>query len=183
MNIASQKRKENVAEYILFIWQLTDLLRTLQFDAKKIEESLITPLNLDSDKAAEELKWYVEMASIIEQEGKVEKGFLSITLYLIQELYEFHLRLLKEPSEENYRMLVFNATPAIVSFKEKVSEPLSNDIEYCFYALYSKLLMQLKGMSLSKETSDSFIYITNMIAYLSKRFGEYERGEYSLVEE
>ena len=31
MYIAQSKRKENIAEYILYLWQLEDLLRALQF--------------------------------------------------------------------------------------------------------------------------------------------------------
>ena len=31
MDIAQAKRRENIAEYILYLWQLEDLLRALQF--------------------------------------------------------------------------------------------------------------------------------------------------------
>ena len=31
MDIALAKRRENIAEYILYLWQIEDLLRALQF--------------------------------------------------------------------------------------------------------------------------------------------------------
>ena len=35
MDIAKTKRRENIAEYILYLWQLEDLLRALQFRSEE----------------------------------------------------------------------------------------------------------------------------------------------------
>ncbi len=183
MKLASQKRKDNVAEYILFIWQLTDLLRSFEFDETRIREALVTPLGLPSDETEGEMQWYRDFCKLLKEEGKIKSGFISITLYLINELDDFHQRLLKEPTEETYRMLVFNATAAIVSFKEKVPQQLANDMEYCFYALYYKLLLTMQKAEISKETAESFTDISRMIAYQAKRFGEFERGEFAFSED
>ena len=43
MFIAKQKRKENIAEYILYLWQLEDLLRALDLNADRIYRQLIEP--------------------------------------------------------------------------------------------------------------------------------------------
>ncbi len=47
MIIASQKRKENVAEYILYMWQIEDLIRANDLDISKIETNIIDKSNLD----------------------------------------------------------------------------------------------------------------------------------------
>ncbi len=183
MKLSSQKRKENVAEYILFMWQLTDLLRTVKFDESRIRELLVDPLKLPESEAEAELQWYRDYCRIIHEEGKEQGGFPSITLYLIGELHDFHQRLLKEPDQDTYRMLAFNATPAIVSFREKVPQQLANDMEYCFYALYSKLLMGMQKKEISQQTADSFAEIAKMVGYLAKKFGQFERGEFSFKED
>ncbi|WP_418662065.1 DUF4924 family protein, partial [Alistipes communis] len=36
MDIAKTKRRENIAEYILYLWQLEDLLRALQFSPEAV---------------------------------------------------------------------------------------------------------------------------------------------------
>ena len=36
MDIALAKRRENIAEYILYLWQIEDLLRALQFSPEAI---------------------------------------------------------------------------------------------------------------------------------------------------
>lgn len=43
MLIAQQKRKQNIAEYILYLWQLEDLLRALQFSPEAIYSQLVAP--------------------------------------------------------------------------------------------------------------------------------------------
>ena len=43
MDIAQVKRRENIAEYILYLWQLEDLLRALQFSPEAIFSTLIAP--------------------------------------------------------------------------------------------------------------------------------------------
>ena len=43
MDIAKAKRRENIAEYILYLWQLEDLLRALQFSPEAIFSTLIAP--------------------------------------------------------------------------------------------------------------------------------------------
>ena len=41
MYIAQSKRKENIAEYILYLWQLEDLLRALQFSPEAVYSQLV----------------------------------------------------------------------------------------------------------------------------------------------
>lgn len=37
MTIAEIKYKENIAEYILYLWQMQDLLRAVQFDVDALD--------------------------------------------------------------------------------------------------------------------------------------------------
>ena len=53
MYIAQRKRKENIAEYILYLWQLEDLLRALQFSPEAIYSQLVQKSELDEAKKQE----------------------------------------------------------------------------------------------------------------------------------
>ena len=44
MIIARQKRKENIAEYLLYMWQVEDLIRANKFDMDSINRTVIAPL-------------------------------------------------------------------------------------------------------------------------------------------
>ena len=39
MDIAQAKRRENIAEYILYLWQLEDLLRALKFSPEAMNQA------------------------------------------------------------------------------------------------------------------------------------------------
>ena len=41
MITASQKKRENIAEYLLYMWQIEDLIRANGLDIDKIQENII----------------------------------------------------------------------------------------------------------------------------------------------
>ena len=74
MDIAQAKRRENIAEYILYLWQLEDLLRALQFSPEAIFSTLIAPRKDIADEQKHVfLLWYMDIANLLHQEGKDEK--------------------------------------------------------------------------------------------------------------
>lgn len=41
MIIASQKKKENIAEYLLYMWQIEDIIRAYGLDIDQIQKHII----------------------------------------------------------------------------------------------------------------------------------------------
>jgi len=77
MDIAQAKRRENIAEYILYLWQLEDLLRALQFSPEAIHSQLVAPRkDLPEERKSVLLMWYMDLANLLQQEGKEAKGHL-----------------------------------------------------------------------------------------------------------
>ena len=91
MDIAQKKRKENIAEYILYLWQLEDLLRAVQFSPEAIHSALIKPRELKVEEQQVLLAWYLDIAQLLVEEKKEEKGHLTHTLHLIRDLHDMHL--------------------------------------------------------------------------------------------
>lgn len=50
MYTASQKRKENIAEYLLYMWQIEDLIRANNLDIDKIRSSIIDLYDLPREE-------------------------------------------------------------------------------------------------------------------------------------
>ena len=104
MDIAKAKRRENIAEYILYLWQLEDLLRALQFSPEAVFSQLVAPRkDIPEEQKHVHLLWYMDLVNLLREEGKEEKGHLEHTLHLIADLHDLHLQLLKLPAGEHYR--------------------------------------------------------------------------------
>ncbi|MDR1897720.1 MAG: DUF4924 family protein [Prevotellaceae bacterium] len=174
MLIAKNKRKENIAEYVLYMWQIEDLLRALNFDGDSIFRTLVEPLNVSEDKKQEVFFWYMGIINILKEEKKEISGHNYHSLHIVRELNDVHLYLLKKDSR--YNSLFLAAQGDIDLFREKSSKN-SNDIEIAFDALYAKLLLKMKHEQISDETSAAFDRITSLIAYLSAKFHRFEHGE------
>ena len=63
MDIALAKRRENIAEYILYLWQIEDLLRALQFSPEAIYSQLIAPRGIEEGQRHNYLLWYMDIAN------------------------------------------------------------------------------------------------------------------------
>lgn len=74
MIIASQKRKENIAEYILYMWQVEDIIRANDLDIDKIRKNVIDRFNLTDAQRTEMEQWYESLIDMMRREGVTEKA-------------------------------------------------------------------------------------------------------------
>lgn len=177
MFTAKQKRRENIAEYILYLWQIEDLLRALEFNEEKIHNTLVKPLNIDDSQKQVLLFWYIDMVNLLKSEAKAEHGHLEHTLHLIGELNDLHLMLLKSDAGKDYIPLFLELAPHIDALKKGQKEESSNDIELCFKALYGAMLQHMKQDKFNKDVLE---LISPVIAMLSYIFLKVEKGEIDL---
>ncbi len=184
MDIAQQKRKENIAEYILYLWQLEDLLRALQFSPEAIYATLVKPRHLDSQQEQLLLAWYMDIAHLLEQEGKEKSGHLDHTLHLISDMHDLHLRLMNQQEvdvmyRQRYTVLT-QYLPTLRSLLGKESD--MSDTELCFRALYAAMLYRIKGEGES-VVADTLEVISPFIATLTDYFHKVEKGKIDLFKE
>ena len=97
MDIAQAKRKENIAEYILYLWQLEDLLRALQFSPEAIYSQFVAPRNLSEESQNILLMWYMDIVALLREEEQESSGHLYHTLHLIADMHNLHLQLMELP--------------------------------------------------------------------------------------
>ena len=181
MDIAQAKRRENIAEYILYLWQLEDLLRALQFSPEAIFSTLIAPRKDIADEQKHVfLLWYMDIPTLLHQEGKDEKGHLEHTLHLIGDLHDLHLQLMKLPVGEHYRRTYARLEPELPRLRAVLGNPGMNDTELCFRALYAAMLYRIKGEGEKSAVADTLEFISPVIAELADMHGKVERGEVDL---
>ena len=183
MDIAQQKRKENVAEYILYLWQLEDLLRALQFSPEAIYSTLVKPRQTNSTNEQVLVAWYMDIANLLAEEKKEEKGHLDHTLHLIGDLHDLHLRLLQLPVGEAYRARYALLAPHLSALRARLGEDSEmSDTELCFRALYAAMLYRIKGEG-EKVVADTIEVVSPVIASLAVFYRKVERGEIDLFKE
>ena len=102
MFIASQKRKENVAEYLLYMWQIEDIIRANDLDIDKIKTNVIDKFQLDADQRKQMVEWYESLIDMMRREGVEKTGHLQLNKNVIIQLTDLHLALLKDPRFPQY---------------------------------------------------------------------------------
>lgn len=78
MNIASEKRKSNIAEYILYMWQVEDSIRAYNLDIAEIEKNVINPQNLTEEQHKMQVEWYESLIDMMRRENVEKSGHLQI---------------------------------------------------------------------------------------------------------
>jgi hypothetical protein len=175
MLIAQEKRKTNIAEYILYMWQVEDLIRAHDFNMDQIEKNLISQYSQPARIKHEVRDWYANLMLMMYREGIQERGHLRILSTLVDEITDLHIRLIN--TEKEYAELFRYASGNIAEFRKKSSNSSGGDIEICLNALYGLLLLRLKKQSVSRETEIAMASFSKLLAKLSKIFLEVERGE------
>ena len=76
MLIAREKKKNNIAEYILYMWQLEDMLRALKLDMEQVDRYLVAGFQADERTSKEIHDWYDNLIAIMQKEKYgYDKGY------------------------------------------------------------------------------------------------------------
>ena len=183
MDIAQSKRKENIAEYILYLWQIEDLLRALQFSPEAIYSQLVAPRPIEEEQKHVYLLWYMDIVNLLKKEDKEESGHLEHTLHLIGDMHNLHLQLMQNPVGEHYRKTFARLAPQLPMLRTLVKKEDVCDTEICFRALYAAMLYRIKGDKKRAEAiNDTIELVSPVVAELAAMYGKVERGEIDLFE-
>ncbi len=170
MNIASEIRKTNIAEYILYMWQVEDTIRANDLDIEKIERTVINPRNLPDDNRKMQIEWYESLIDMMRREGSEKSGHLQINKNVLHQLVSLHDTLLKDSRFPEYTSEFYKTLPYIVELRSKAGSNPAGEIETCFNALYGMLMLRLAGKEISPETQAAMAQIARFIAVLAKDF-------------
>lgn len=174
MIIAHQKRKENIVEYLIYMWQIEDMIRACHFNIDEIEERVISQYDQPEEIKQDIRRWYRELMDMMRSENVMDKGHIQINKNVVAQLTDLHLRLLKSPQETVYGALYYKTLPAIVQLRSKSGGNELPEIETCLTAVYGYLLLRMQGKEISAETSESVKLMSNLLAFLAAKFREEE---------
>jgi len=168
MITASLKKRENIAEYLLYMWQIEDIIRANGLDIDRIQSSIIDRYTDLSDSQRKEMRdWYDSLIDMMRREDVMKKGHLQINRNVIIALDDLHRRLLADPKFASYSAQFYHTLPIIVELRAKAGENKSGEIETCFNALYGILMLRLQGKEISEETLQATAQISKFLAVLA----------------
>ena len=183
MLVSRELRKKNIAEYLLYMWQVEDLLRANELSLDKVKRNIVEPYALPDEESGELLQWYADLIDMMHQEGVMEKGHLQINRNVIINLADLHGRLLHSPKVPFYSAAYYKALPFVVEFRTKSEGREKNELENCFDALYMVWMMKLQKREVNQETLKATAEIGKFISMLSLYFKEDEEGKLDLESE
>ena len=180
MIVAKQKRKENIAEYLLYMWQVEDLIRANNFDMDSLNRTVIARYDQPEEVKKEIAQWYEELIEMMRSEGVKEKGHIQLNKNVIITLTDLHLRLLKSTKEMVYGAAYYKTLPYIVQLRAKSGGEDLPELETCFNAVYGFLILRMQGKTVSPETMEAIKQISSFLALLSEKYREDMKGELKL---
>lgn len=170
MIIASQKRKENIAEYLLYMWQIEDIIRANDFDIDKITKNVIDRYDITDAQRREMIEWYESLIDMMRREDVTKSGHLQINRNVLSDMVRLHQALLKDPRFADYSAEFYRTLPYIVELRSKAGDNKAGEIETCFNALYGMLMLRLQGKEISPDTMNAIKQISAFIALLAKDY-------------
>jgi len=182
MLLAHQKQNENIAEYILYMYQMEDIIRAFQFDLESIVQHTVLPITDNAAEIAEYRAWYEGLIREMKAQRIEIKGHLADIQDLVIELSYLNSTLLTVYNDEKYKMLNNQAVSTLEEFKVKSNLQDKNTIEILLHAMYMKLLMRLKKQEISSETEEAFDTMRIQLAYLVKSYHQMKNGTLSYLQ-
>ena len=142
-------KKDNIAEYILYLWQMEDYLRAFP-------------------EQAEATQGLHDLNEMMHREGIMESGHLQLANNALSELEDLHRELLNE--DAMYRAAIMRLQPSLNLLKAKTDRPTMSDLEACFLLLYQIMLLRLQKREISPETASVQTQATQLLQFLSKTY-------------
>ncbi len=176
MIIAEQKKKENIAEYILYMYQVEDMIRANQLDIDSIEKTLINKFEVPYEVKRDMREWYKSLIDMMQDEGKQEKGHLNFLQKQVEQLHALHHEILSIGIDMQYKQTYEKARSHIEALRMKAGYSKENDIQMALNGLYGLLLLKLQKARITEETTKAFDSIRELIAELSARYMEKGAG-------
>ena len=170
MFIAKELRKKSIAEYLLYMWQIEDIIRAMGCSLPLIRKAYISKFTDYTDEQKEdEIDWFGNLVRMMNEEGKRDQGHLNINDIIVRDLVDLHQRLLQSNRFPIYNAEYYKVLPFIVELHSKGDKNVC-EIETCLDALYGIMMLRMQKKEISPETEHAIKEISTFIGMLSNYY-------------
>ena len=177
MYTSAKLKTENIVGYLLYMWQVEDIIRANSLDVDKIDELYISRFGLADEQRHAMRQWYSDLVEMMRSEDVIKFGHLQININIIILLTDLHTELLKSSKHPFYSAAYYKVLPFIVEIRNKSNGKDKSEIENCFDAIYGLTTMRMKKVEISAETLSAVGEITRFLGMLADYYKKDIAGE------
>ncbi len=177
MLIAQRTKENNIAEHIIYMFQVEDLIRANNADLSSIINTIIEPQISDEEMISRYTEWYKGLIKQMRNERVEAKGHVSDINEILMELLLLHNTLINVSKEKRYLEAFEKALPVLKDFQQKSNAGDLNLVEVGFNALYGKMILKLKGAEISDSSEEGFQAISKMLGILAHFYKKMKQGD------
>lgn len=181
MFISSELKKQNVIAYLLYMWQVEDVVRAYGCDSDRLRTEYVPRFaQYTPEQQSQLIQWLDNLTEMMRNEGVQEKGHLQINTNIILLLTDLHNQLLHSDKQPFYSAAYYKALPFIVELRSKGGGQDKPELENCFDALYGVTLLRMQGKEVSADTQKAVAEITKMLTMLNGFYLQDKEGKLEL---
>ena len=177
MFIAKKLKKENICEYLLYMWQVENLIRAFKLDLESINTNIISPYPVNEVEKKTLYEWYESLIEMMRLENVQENGHLQLNKNIIIELDELHNLLLKSGKNAGYNGKFYHVLPFISQLRGQQPHTEISDIELCFNFQFGIMLLRMKKTAITAETLNAQAEISKFMVLLAHNYNLFKNGE------
>lgn len=166
--IATDKLQKNVAEFIIYIYQMEDLCRVYEFNIEEIEKYVIHHFPLNDEEKKDMKKWFAWLINEMKEQDIEANGHISQVQDHVNEMLELKFSLLTE--DEEFIELYNAARPHIREIIQDSNQTVPNDIQACLNGIYGLLLARMNGREVPEELTGPINTFGSVLSYLSYKY-------------
>jgi hypothetical protein len=149
-SIAEKKKSQNIGEYLIYMYQMEDLIRSYQGNMGDVKQYVISHYPVSEEEKSEITGWFEDLLTKMKDQGILEKGHLQELNNLVTKLSNLHFELLK--NDLSYFESFNKAKPYILEAVLAANgENPGSEVQICLNGIYGLLLCRLLGKKVSEE--------------------------------
>jgi len=173
-SVAENKKKHNIGEYIIYMYQMEDLIKSYNYNIEDIRQYVVSHYPIPEEEKTAVAIWFDFLINRMKTEGIENKGHLSDVQREVDTLAKIHWELLK--TDKDYFEIYQKAKPHIIDFVLSAEgQDLGHEIQICLNGIYGLLLCRLTGKKVPEELQQSAEAFGSVLSYLSLVYKEREK--------
>lgn len=174
MFIAEKLRKQNVIAYLVYMYQVEDVIRAYQLDTERIRKDYLVRFGYDEDQLDKACEWYVALVNMMKDEGCQEHGHVQVVRATLTLLEDRHQELLATHEHPDYERVYAQILPILVQLRSKGGKE-KTEVENCMDAIYGLSVLEMRHQQVSDETRSGLKPVAQLMDMLGNYYREPQR--------